>query len=283
MIAWVPPRMLSSPLVQPAVVPPEPVPPVVVAFSVWLSPITETALPPMVTGTLTGMIAWVPPRMLSSPVVQPAVVPPSEPEPAPPPVVVAFSLVESPITETALPPMVTGTFTETMPWVPDSSPSSPEVSATTGSAEAPLDGSPPAGAEPPDVSASVDELSPTTETALPATVTGALTVTTACEPDAAASSPDVVAVTGAGAGAGADVVAPSLVESPITLTALPPTVTGRSTSMRAWVPESSPSSPSVVSSVAFATVAPSSVMPPASTVPSRARVRNAFMMKLPLS
>jgi hypothetical protein len=64
--------------------------------------------------------------------------------------------------------------------------------------------------------------------------------------------------------------------SPMIDTALPTMLIGAVMSARAWVPESSPSSPVV--SAAFATVAPSSVMPPARSVPRRARLVNLFMI-----
>jgi hypothetical protein len=104
-------------------------------------------------------------------------------------------------------------------------------------------------------------------------------------PDATPSSPLVEAgaeagAAGAGAGAGADVAALWLVESPMTDSEVPLIVTGSLTSRRAWVPESSPSSPVV--SAACATVAPSSVMPPARSVPRRARLMNVPMIVSPL-
>ncbi|CAH0212333.1 hypothetical protein SRABI128_02002 [Microbacterium sp. Bi128] len=54
MISWLPPRMLSLPSVVTPPIRPPLVPPVVVAFSEVLSPMPETALPPMVTGRLIG-------------------------------------------------------------------------------------------------------------------------------------------------------------------------------------------------------------------------------------
>jgi hypothetical protein len=57
---------------------------------------------------------------------------------------------------------------------------------------------------------------------------------------------------------------------------LPSIVTGIATSISACVPDSNPSSPSV--SAAIATEAPTSVRPPASSVPQRARVMNLRMM-----
>jgi hypothetical protein len=195
---WVPPAVLSVP----SVVLPVPlaVPPVVpgvftMAPSVWLSPRTEMAFPPAVIGAATGASTWVPPRTLSDPSVDPATedpVPP--PDPATP--VVASVLSLSPSTEIALPLAFTGALSETTPCVPDTAPSEPEVDAAP-------DEPPDAGAV---VEASADELSPATETALPATVTGTDTVTSAWVPDAVPSLPLVLAA-GAGAGAGAAVAA----------------------------------------------------------------------------
>ena len=98
---------------------------------------------------------------------------------------------------------VTGAAIETIPWSPESRPSSPDVSAVAGAAAGAGAG---AGAV---AAASVDELSPTTETALPDTVTGTFTDTRPCVPEPMPSEPLVVASTGAGAGAGA-AVAPVL-------------------------------------------------------------------------
>ncbi|MFM9598054.1 hypothetical protein ACKI1O_53320, partial [Streptomyces scabiei] len=78
-----------------------------------LSPITETAFPPTVTGTDTGTEAWFPPPTLSPPSVT------TSPEPEPPDagVEVLASVDElSPMTDTAFPPTVTGTSTDTRPW-----------------------------------------------------------------------------------------------------------------------------------------------------------------------
>ena len=108
--------------------PPEPEPelddpPEVVASEVLLSPMTDTALPPTVTGASTETTPWLPPSRLSLPSVVT-----SPPEPDEPPVVVASEVWLSPITETALPPMATGASTETMPWLPPSRLYAPEVS-----------------------------------------------------------------------------------------------------------------------------------------------------------
>ena len=89
--------------------------------------------------------------------------------------------------------------------------------------------------EPPDpaVDSAVEpplEASPTTDTALPLTVTGAATATTAWFPDSTPSTPEVV-TSAAGAGAVADDVVDASAdsESPTTLTALPLIVTGAAT------------------------------------------------------
>ncbi|MAU94284.1 MAG: hypothetical protein CMP81_00120 [Fulvimarina sp.] len=70
----VPPRIESDPPVTAS--PPLDPPPLPVVASVdSLSPRTEMAFPPTVTGTSMGAMAWVPPRRLSSPLVVPAVSP----------------------------------------------------------------------------------------------------------------------------------------------------------------------------------------------------------------
>ncbi|MCB8045371.1 hypothetical protein JM654_18165 [Microbacterium oxydans] len=81
-------------------------------------------------------------------------------------------------------------------------------------------------------------------------------------------------VPGRGAGAGGLDTTASLT----TEMALFTTETGAVIAVSAWVPESSPSSPVV--SAAFATVAPKSVMPPAMSVPQRARFKEVRMMVL---
>ena len=90
-------------------------PPVVTAFVEVLSPMTETALPPMVTGSEIGATSWLPPSRLSVPSVvtsppwpEPGCTEPPWPEPPGPPVVVASEVWLSPITETAFPPTMTG-------------------------------------------------------------------------------------------------------------------------------------------------------------------------------
>ncbi len=234
------------------------VPPVVSAPFETLSPTTETALPPMVTGRPTGASTTLPPRMPSVPSVRWP--PPVEPEVLPP-VVAASSVLLSPITETALPPTVTGASIEMTPWLPPATLSLPSVLLPAAGAAASV-----AGAE---VPASVLLLSPTSETALPPTVTGTSIDTRPWLPEPTPSLPSVM-VTGAGAGAaGAEVSAPSLLLSPSTETALPPTVTGRFTETPTWSPESRPSTPEV--SAALAMPAPRTARPPPTSVPRRTR------------
>ena len=111
---------------------------------------------------------------------------------------------------------------------------------------------------------------------LPDTVTGTATLTSAWPPDAAPSSPLVVAGAGAAAGAGAEVSAPLLDESPMTEMLLPDTVTGRSTDTIPCVPDSSPSFPDV--SAACATPAPRTAMPPPTSAPRSALFMNVRIM-----
>ena len=269
-MAWVPPRRLSSPPVVPVFWPPAlPLVPVVASVDALvdsLSPMTEMAFPPMVTGTSMGATTCVPPATLSSPDVTAAVLSASVCEPLWPVDASVDSL--SPRTETALPLTVTGASTETTPCVPPATLSSPEVEGSGAGCDEPPD----------DDSAPSEWLSPATETALPATVTGTSTVTIACDPEAAPSFPEVCA-SGAGAGADAWVSGSSEWESPRTEMALPATVTGASTSMTAWVPESSPSSPDV--SAAWATPAPAREIPPPMSTPHRARLMIVCMTMTP--
>ena len=123
---------------------------------------------------------------------------------------------------------VTGTATETRPWVPESSPSAPSVVASGVAAAA--------GAAGAVAAASVDEVSPSTETALPLTVIGTATSSRAWVPEPTPSVPSVVAsAAGTADGVAAGVVAEASleVESPRIGTELPTTVTGRVTSRRA--------------------------------------------------
>jgi hypothetical protein len=126
---------------------------------------TEMAFPPTVTGTSMGATTCVPPATLSSPDVTAAGLSASVCEPLWPVDASVDSL--SPRTETALPLTVTGTSTETTPCVPPATLSSPEEEASGAGCDEPLD----------DVSAPSEWLSPATETALPATVTGPSTGT----------------------------------------------------------------------------------------------------------
>ncbi len=182
------------------------------------------------------------------------------------------------MTETALPPTVTGTSTGATTWLPPATLSVPSVvapgvsSTYTGmvcnSGAASGAGSGAASGAGVEVSASSLWLSPITETALPPTVTGTSIEMMPWFPEATPSLPSVVA-TGAASGAGAEVSASSLWLSPMSETALPPTVTGRSTEIAAWSPESRPSAPEV--SAALAMPHPRTAKPPPTSAPSRAR------------
>ena len=148
------------------------------------SPSTLTALPPAVTGTAAPTGTWMPLRMPSSPDVLAA-------EPAPEPAAGAAGAAdepaaepaddESPRTLTALPPTVTGISALTGAWMPEATPSAPDVVAPEPGAEA-TGAAGAAGAAAGAAGAELESLlaeSPTALMALPATVTGTLTCTSA--------------------------------------------------------------------------------------------------------
>jgi hypothetical protein len=130
-------------------------------------PSTEMALPPTLSGALTGATTWVPEPAAPSPLVLAAVLPASVPE-------VRVALVEAvdvdelPSTEMALPLRLTGTVTGETTCVPDAKPRVPEVVAA---ADLLVVGDWPA---PPIAALLVDDR-PKTETALPCTDAGAVT------------------------------------------------------------------------------------------------------------
>jgi len=148
------------------------------------SPMTEMALPPAVTGALTGAVTWLPPTAESAP----EVVSPVVPDGAIGAVAVEPEDVESPMTEMALPPAVTGALTGAVTWLPPTAESAPDV-------ESPDVVDAPAGA---DDAAGVgvcepeDEESPSTDTLLPLTVMGTATAAVAWLPPPAESSPEVL-------------------------------------------------------------------------------------------
>jgi hypothetical protein len=275
-ISWLPLRMPSSPEVtgpSPAAAGSETVAGAV--FTAVLSPITETALPVTVIGAVSEASSWLPLRMPSSPEV-------TGPSPAAAGSETAagavFTAALSPMTDTALPDTVIGATTLATSWLPLRMPSSPVVTGPSAAAMAAASGAA-AGA----VFTAV--LSPMTDTALPDTVIGTATFTSAWLPEAMASSPLVTAGSATGTDIGSAPAAGSAGSaagsttatlSPMTDTAFPTMLTGADTSMRAWLPDSSPSSPVV--SAAFATVAPNSVMPPAISVPKRARLMMVCMI-----
>ena len=205
------------------VAPSAPVPPVVlstVVSAVSLSPITEMALPPTVTGAVMGVTTCVPLAVPSVPSVDGAA-PESLGAPTVPVVVSVVSL--SPRTEMALPPTVTGAVMGATTCVPPRMLSEPPVVA-------------PSVPEPPEFVLPADEsddsLSPRTEMALPPTVTGAVMGATTCVPLAVPSVPSVdgAAPEPLGAPTVPPVVEPVDSLSPRTEMALPPTVTGAATS-----------------------------------------------------
>ncbi len=204
--------------------------------SVSLSPITETAFPPMVTGRLIGMSTWLPPPMLPEPSVITSPMPPVEP-----PVVVASSEWLSPMPETAFPPTVRGSATGARTWLPPPIESVPSV--TMSPAPVPV-------VDPPVVSAFSVVLSPTPETAFPPTVIGRPMGAKTWLPPAALSLPSVV-TSPAPEPEPVDppvVPASSVVLSPTPETAFPPTTTGSSTGVRIWLPPPIESVPSVTTS-----------------------------------
>ena len=121
-------RVPSAPEVEPDVPEPEPEVPLTDEPDVELSPSTETALPPTVTGTPASASTCVPPAIESDPLV----VPDGADDPLPE---VPASDVnddeddESPTTLIALPETVTGALTSPTTWLPPRMPSSPEVLA----------------------------------------------------------------------------------------------------------------------------------------------------------
>ncbi|KJL35134.1 hypothetical protein RS86_00517 [Microbacterium azadirachtae] len=207
-----------------------------------LRPRTAMALPRAVTGAVTGATIWVPPRIESSPLVRGPV-----PAGALPPVMGADPVevaVLRPRTAMALPRAVTGAVTGATIWVPPRIESSLLVRGPVPAGALPPD----AGAEPPAGAVVVAVLSPSTLTALPVTVIGTFTETSAWVPERIPSLPLVVAagaegVAAAGAAAGA---AALLSDSPSTLMALSATVIGMSTGTTACVPDPTLSSPDVV-------------------------------------
>jgi hypothetical protein len=150
---------------------------------------------------------------------------------------------ESPTTDTALPPAVTGAVTGAVTWLPPAAESAPDVVSPA---------APPEPAEPPEPAVAVepeDDESPSTDTALPLTVTGAETATVAWLPPPAESAPEVLPVVTVGAGAaGAVACDPDESESPTTEMELPVTVTGTTTETAAWLPPRALSAPEVPSS-----------------------------------
>ena len=189
-----------------------------------LSPMTEIALPPTVTGAVTGAVTCVPLPTASVPEVSGAVVlPPDAGAGAVVPLLPVLSL--SPMTEIALPPTVTGAVTGAVTCVPLPTASVPEVS---GAVVLPPDAG--AGAVVPLLP--VLSLSPMTEIALSPTVTGAVTGAVTCVPLATPSSPDVDGAVDPDVlpleGAGAAASCPRVSLSPSTAIELPDTVMGLS-------------------------------------------------------
>jgi hypothetical protein len=223
-VSWLPPATASDPsVVSPAAGAPLGVASgdVVVEPVVLASPTTAMALPPAVTGAVTGAVSWLPPATDSDPsVVSPAAGAPLGA--ASGAVVVDPVVLASPTAATALPPAVTGALTGAVTWLPPATASEPSVVAPVPSEPDPAAVEPLSGD--PAVAALLDE-SPRTATLCPVRVTGASTATASWLPPAKDSSPpvelEVVAV-----GAVGVLDASALDESPMTETALPVTVTG---------------------------------------------------------
>ena len=213
----------------------------------FASPSTETALPPALTGAPTGAATWFPPRTESPPVVvaAPAVPPDPAAEVDEAPLVLA-----SPSTETALPPALTGTLTGAAAWLPPAVESVPDVEDGLAPELPPLASD--------DVAAPELFASPSTETALPPALTGALTGAEAWLPPPAESAPDVLDGEAAALlpPEPAFVVLELLPESPVTEMALPLTVTGTDTGAEAWFPPPAESAPDVLDGEAAALLPP---------------------------
>jgi hypothetical protein len=216
----------------------------VVEFADALSPITERALPPTVTGAATGATTWLPDATPSVPLVVGALPPVPAAGAGAVPVDAPLEVL-SPTTEMALPPTVTGAAIGATAWVPETAPSVPSVvgaEPAVGAAEPGAESAAGAVDEP------VDELSPSTEMPFPLRVNGTAMGLMACVPDSSPSPPLVVAPEPA-AGVAADVepVVDALDElSPSTEIALPLTFTGTLTGADTCVPETAPFAPFVV-------------------------------------
>jgi hypothetical protein len=149
-------------------------------------PTRLTAFPFAATGAEAPSGTWVPDATPSDPDVDDPVAPDvAGAEPVSPVVAAPVDprVDESPRTVIALPLAVTGAEANSGAWVPEATPSDPEVVAVSPALES-------TGADvPPDDSALE---SPTTEMALPVTVTGAVISAGTWVPDATPSVPDVV-------------------------------------------------------------------------------------------
>jgi hypothetical protein len=230
-----------------------------------LSPITEMALPPTVTGAATGATTWLPDARPSVPPVLGAVPPVladgvgAVPVDAPPEALF-------PRTEMALPPTVTGAAMGATTCVPETAPSVPSVVGT-----APV--APAAGAAVEPVEEAVDQLSPSTEMPFPLAVIGTEIGRMACVPASSPSPPLVVAPEPAAGVAGeVEPVVDALDElSPSTEIALPLTFTGTATGADTCVPEAAASAPLVV-----ADVGTDVVLPPDGAAPVEASFDSLF-------
>ena len=228
-MSCVPPSSPSDPSVV-AEPPPVPGTTIVVASVDVLSPMPEIALPPIVIGRSRSASSWVPPRIESSPrSTRRHRRPAAGGDPG-------WRRLTSRRYGDGVAATVTGP-TGDEPCVP------PRIECRS---SAPTRRRMPRRAAPTTVSASLDELSPMTEIALPPMVTGAETSMSACVPDPMPSSPEVTATGSASPPpVMTSVEASDDCESPMREIALPPTVTGSSIEIPTWEPDRMPSSPLV--------------------------------------
>jgi hypothetical protein len=218
---------------------------------------------PRLIGAVTGATIWVPEATLSSPLVLTS----EGADDAGAGLGAAAagfwrSAAESPMTPADVAPIVIGMVTGATIWVPDAMPLLPSVEAAGATAGA--------GAGAPAVWVVAAE-SPTSPRDVAPRFTGTVIGAMTWVPEATPSAP-LVSAPGAGAGAAAGEPLPALrvlaLESPRRPTEVAPRLMGMLMGATAWVPDSSPSVPDVVSA-ALAATPPKAKRPPANAVPRR--------------
>jgi hypothetical protein len=243
-------------------------------------PSTPIPFPEALTGTLTGPVTCVPlptpltPEVVGAPDEGADAEDAGEPDVAGAP----WDALPVPSAPTPFPVMVTGTLTTGATCVPEAVPWLPVVEAAGAVADGAAAGAEAAAAG---AGAVVARPVPATPIPFPDTVTGRLTVGTACVPERSPAVP-LVDATGAVAGALDEGEADDddCVEEPWPRTprAFPVAETGAPTVPTTCVPEAVPSAPEVVA--AFAATAPPSDIPPTRTVNHSPLETHAFMRDL---